>query len=62
MIKLTRQRDILRNKAPFGEHFISTMRKKPYGIWLNIECLRDLSEEDRYKLVFETFNWLNLND
>ena len=57
-IPLASKRQVLRNKADFENHFICTMEKAPYGVWLNVNKLGELSKEERVQLLSEVLSWL----
>ena len=61
-LNLFRKRDLARYKADFTKHFLCTFRREPYGLWLNLQELRDISPEERAEVIIEIFHEVGLNE
>ena len=57
---LVSKRQLTRNTADFGSHFICTKGKSPlpYGIWLNIPKLREKDDTELAKMLVELIEWV----
>ena len=62
MLLLSSKRALLRNQAPYDEHFVCTEYKAPYAIWLNIDKLKEIPVDKRYKVIIDAFDQLGLNE
>ena len=61
-IPLIDKRDLIRYKADFSDHFICSQRKVLEGVWLNIEQLRDMGQEERFQFIIDLFHMLELDE
>ena len=53
-MKVVEEKDFIRSRASFGDHFIITGHGAPQGIYLSVDKIRMMSEEE----ISELLGWV----
>lgn len=62
MFKVVHTRDFVRMKTSLEDHFVITRKGVPRGIYLGVEKMKNMNQEEISDFLFEVLSYLGIFD